>query len=182
MSLANSTPTRMEGLFQLGFTVHSDERGSFKEAFRADHAQAAGLPVFPIVQTNISTSHRGVIRGIHAEPWEKYITVAAGTVFAAIVDLREDSPTFGEHETFEMNPEQGLFVARGFGNSFQALSDQSVYLYHVADHWRPRLSYPAIAYNDPDLAIAWPIKDVVVSAKDQANPTMRTLYPQWSPS
>jgi dTDP-4-dehydrorhamnose 3,5-epimerase/reductase len=165
-------PGRLAGLLTVDLDVFSDERGNFREVFHA--AKLADVPAFAAfqpVQQNVSHSVRGVIRAVHAEPWDKFIHVAYGSVFAALVDLRADSQTFGEHETFELDWSKALFVPRGFGNGFQALSDVAVYSYLVSEHWVPGTTYPAVAYDDPDLAIAWPIADPIVSQKDAGNPS-----------
>lgn len=174
----NVIETRLKGLHIIELDLFDDERGSFREAWQAANMQALGLPAFQPVQQNVSESKRGVIRGIHAEPWEKYIHVVYGEVFAALVDLREESQTFGQVETITLDRSQALFVSKGFGNSFQITSDFGVYSYLVTDHWQAGLTYPAIAFDDPDLAIDWPIKEgQIVSEKDQHNPTMRQYYP-----
>ncbi len=163
---------RLEGLLTVDLDVFADARGNFREVFHA--AKLGDVPAFAAfrpVQQNISHSVRGVIRAVHAEPWDKFIHVAYGTVFAALVDLRPDSDTFGEHETFELDDSIAVFVPRGFGNGFQAVSDVAVYSYLVNEHWVPGTTYPAVAYNDADLAIEWPIRDAIASAKDASNPS-----------
>ena len=162
------------GLLEVSLDVHVDDRGSFTEIFQAEKLRAGGLPEwFRPVQTNISTNKgRGVTRGIHAEPWNKYITPIAGKVFVAIVDLRTDN--FGKVATFELKYGQGLFVPKGCGNSYQTLTEDVFYLYHVDDHWQAGLSYPSINAFDETLAINWPIgkSEAIVSDKDQLNPPL----------
>ena len=176
------TQTRLKGLFYIELDVFADERGNFREAWQAEKMTAAGLPDFKPVQNNISESKRGVTRGVHAEPWDKYIHVPFGTAFAAVADLREDSPTFGECETFELGQGNALFVERGFGNSYQVTSDWAAYSYLVTEHWQAGVTYPAIALDDPDLAIAWPLarEEWILSEKDMKNPTLRAYYPHKS--
>lgn len=136
---------------------------------------------FTPVQQNVSFNRHGVLRGIHAEPWDKLIHVAYGEAFAAIIDLRPDQPTFGKHETFLLDGTKSLFVSRGLGNSFQVLSESAAYGYLVNAHWDPTAFYPAVAYDDPDLGIEWPIRDghEVVSEKDAANPSFRAFREQF---
>ena len=171
--------TAIPGLLKVGVVVNagSDPRGNFREAWQAEKTQTAGLPEFTPVQMNVAESVYGVIRGIHAEPWEKYITIASGSVFAAIVDLRPDSAAFGTAETFELDRETALYVPRGLGNSYAVTSEHAAYTYLVNEHWRPDLKYPAVAYDDPDLAIDWPVPeaDRIVSEKDQHNPSLAEL-------
>lgn len=160
------------GVLLFNLDVHGDARGSFCEVMQLEKMCELGLPAdFTPVQTNLSKSQRNVIRGIHAEPWHKLITVPLGSVFAAIVDLRPDSSAFGSVETFDLDEHTALFVPKACGNSFAVTSDEVFYLYNVTDHWKPGLKYPEIAYNDPDLAIDWPIaaEDRILSEKDQRN-------------
>lgn len=171
-------PSAIEGLAEIELDVLTDDRGSFREAYQAEKLAELGLPAMDIVQQNISVSKYGVIRGIHAEPWDKYIHAAAGTGFAAIVDFRRGSKTFGQVATFELSADNALFVPNGLGNSFAATSDELTYSYLVTEHWRPGTAYPAVDLFDPDLAIDWPIpeKDRVVSDKDRQNPGFKEAF------
>ena len=118
-----ATPGPIDGLFLIDIEVRDDpERpgGSFREIFHAERFADLGLPPFAPVQWNISESTEGTLRGFHAEPWNKLVHVAAGTVFAAIADLRAASPTAGVTWTGELDRTRGLFVGAGLGNAFQA--------------------------------------------------------------
>lgn len=181
--------TAIPGLFEFQLDVRGDNRGWFKENFQrakitaaldainAEHRQA--IDDFVIVQNNISfNKDRGVARGIHAEPWDKYISVATGEAFAAIVDLRKGD-TFGRIETFHLTPNNAIFVPAGCGNSFQALTDDLVYTYLVNAHWSPDAKYTFVNMRDPDLAIAWPIaiSDDLISDKDKNHPMLKDIKP-----
>ena len=163
--------TSISGLFTIELDLIEDDRGSFREAWHSKKMSELGLPHFEPIQQNISQSKLGVIRGIHAEPWDKYVHVAFGSIFTAIVDLREQSESYGQYLTFTLDQSKALFLSKGLGNSFQTTSDLSVYSYLVNSHWQPNLSYQAIAFNDPTLEIPWPIKNYIVSEKDRNNPT-----------
>lgn len=154
-----------------------DERGNFREVYHAERMAPLGLEGFTPVQQNVSVNRRGALRGIHAEPWNKFIHLASGEAFSAIVDLQPGSPTFAAVQTFTLTPEVALYVPRGFGNSFQALSDTAVYIYLVDAHWHAGLEYPAVALDDPDLAIPWPItgNEMILSEKDRHNSPLRAL-------
>jgi dTDP-4-dehydrorhamnose 3,5-epimerase/reductase len=174
-------PGPLEGLFVIDLDLRLDaERpgGSFREVFHAEEFQAQGMPVFHPVQWNVSESTAGTLRGFHAEPWSKLVHVAAGSVFAAIADIRKDSPTAGGIWTGELDRERALFVRAGLANGFQALSEVAVYAYLVDRHWSPAETYPAIAWDDPDLAVPWPITDgrLALSSKDRKNPTLRAHW------
>ena len=147
---------------------------SFREVFQAEQMTRLGLPAFTPVQWNVSESWTGTLRGFHAEPWEKFVHVVHGEAFAAIADLRPDSPTAGEVWTGTLDRTRALFVARGLGNAFQVLGDPTVYAYLVNEHWRPDATYDAVAWDDPDLGVAWPITDerLALSPKDRANPSL----------
>jgi dTDP-4-dehydrorhamnose 3,5-epimerase/reductase len=175
------TPATIAGLYVIDVDVQADPdrpRGSFREVFHAEALRRAGGPAFAPVQWNISESTEGTLRGFHAEPWNKLVHVAAGRVFSAIADLRSGSATAGGVWTGELDRSRALFVSAGLGNAFQALSDVAVYAYLVDAHWSPGVTYPAVAWDDPDLAVEWPITDarLALSAKDRTNPTLRQYW------
>jgi len=171
--------TGIDGLFRVRLQVHGDSRGWFKESYQRAKMTELGLPEFEIVQNNVSYNEQaGVVRGIHAEPWEKFISPAHGRVFAAIVDLREGDG-FGRLETFELGVGDAIFVPRGCGNSYLALEPQTVYSYLVNEHWRPGITYPAVDLFDETLAIDWPMsrEQMTVSEKDSRNPPLSQVQP-----
>ena len=171
-------PSPIDSLFVIDLEVREDaERpgGSFREVFHAEAFAAQGLPSFRPVQWNISESTEGTLRGFHAEPWSKLVHVVEGSVFAAIADIRADSTTTGGTWTGVLDRTRALFVGAGLANGFQVLSPIAVYAYLVDAHWSPGVTYPAVAWDDPDLAVAWPITDerLALSSKDRANPRLR---------
>jgi dTDP-4-dehydrorhamnose 3,5-epimerase len=170
----------VRGLFEIELVVNVDERGSFREVFQAEKLETLGVPPLGPVQWNISENNaRGALRGIHAEPWDKYVHMIAGEAFSAIVDLRPESPTFAQVRTFTLTQRNALFVSRGLGNSYQVTSDGGVYGYLVNEHWSPEAKYTLVSYRDPHLAIPWPLDPGPggVSDKDQAHPTLAVLFP-----
>jgi dTDP-4-dehydrorhamnose 3,5-epimerase/reductase len=167
------------GLVVLRLPVHRDSRGWFKENWQREKMVALGLPDFGPVQNNMSFNvRRGVTRGIHTEPWDKFVSVAAGRVFAAWVDMRE-GPSFGITFHTEIDPSVAVFVPRGVGNSYQALEDATAYTYLVNEHWRPGTPYAALDLADETAGIPWPIPlaEAEVSDKDRANPRLRDVVP-----
>jgi dTDP-4-dehydrorhamnose 3,5-epimerase len=170
--------TRITGLLDFDVPVHGDSRGWFKENYQREKLVELGLPAdFEVVQNNVSYNEKkGVTRGIHAEPWDKFISIAFGSVFAAIVDFRPGD-TFGVVETFELNPGRAIFVPRGCGNSFQTLEDHTVYTYLVNEHWSLEAEYTLVNLADPALAIAWPIPldRAEVSEKDLGHPLLADI-------
>jgi dTDP-4-dehydrorhamnose 3,5-epimerase/reductase len=171
--------TPIPGLVVLHLPVHEDARGWFKENWQREKMVALGLPDFGPVQNNMSyNARRGATRGVHTEPWDKFVSVATGLVFAAWVDMREGE-TFGATYHVEIGPDVAVFVPRGVGNSYQALEDGTVYSYLVNEHWRPAAAYPALNLADETAAIPWPIPlaEAEISEKDLANPTLDAVTP-----
>ncbi|CAN7235893.1 sugar nucleotide-binding protein [Mycolicibacterium frederiksbergense] len=174
---ASATP--IPGLTLWDLPVHGDSRGWFKENWQRDKMVAAGLPDFGPVQNNVSFNDAaGTTRGIHAEPWDKFVSVATGRIFGAWVDLRA-GPTFGSVFTAELSPSRAVFAPRGVGNAFQTLTPATAYTYLVNDHWRPDARYTSVNPADPALAIDWPIPldRAEVSEKDRTNPDLADITP-----
>ena len=176
------TETGIDGLRVVDLAVHGDSRGWFKENWQRAKMTALGIPDLNVVQNNISyNERRGVTRGIHAEPWDKFISVARGFVFGAWVDLREGSETFGKVYTTTLDPSKAIYVPRGVGNSFQALEDGTAYTYLVDAHWSLELkkTYTFVNLADPELAIGWPIplEEATVSEADRHHPYLRDVVP-----
>ncbi|WP_018188745.1 bifunctional dTDP-4-dehydrorhamnose 3,5-epimerase family protein/NAD(P)-dependent oxidoreductase [Microbacterium sp. 77mftsu3.1] len=171
--------TGIPGLVLWDLPVHGDSRGWFKENWQREKMTAAGLADFGPVQNNISFNDAvGTTRGIHAEPWDKWVSVATGRIFGAWVDLRE-GPTFGTVFTAELDPSRAIFVPRGVGNSYQTLEPDTAYTYLVNDHWSPEASYSFLNLADETAAIDWPIPlaEVEISAKDLAHPRLSDVVP-----
>ena len=159
--------------------MHGDSRGWFKENWQREKMVAAGLPDFGPVQNNISFNDAiGTTRGIHAEPWDKWVSVATGRIFGAWVDLRE-GPSFGTVFTAEIDPSQAIFVPRGVGNAYQTLEPDTAYVYLVNDHWSADAEYSFLNLADETAAIQWPIplSEVEISAKDHAHPRLSDVTP-----
>ena len=173
--------TNIPGLLVFDLPVHGDNRGWFKENWQRAKMTALGLPDFGPVQNNISfNAKKGVTRGIHAEPWDKYISIAAGSVFGAWVDLRPGD-SFGQVYTTILDPSKAIYVPRGVGNSFQALEDGTVYTYLVNAHWslEQKKTYTFVNLADPDLHIQWPIplEDSERSEADLHHPMLKDAKP-----
>lgn len=169
--------TNIPGVLVFDLSVHGDSRGWFKENWQRAKMCELGLPDFGPVQNNISyNAERGVTRGIHAEPWDKFISVATGSIFGAWVDLRPGD-TFGEVFTCVIDPSKAIFVPRGVGNSFQALEDGTAYSYLVNAHWSAELksTYTFVNLADPCLAIDWPIplEKCELSEADKHHPMLK---------
>jgi dTDP-4-dehydrorhamnose reductase len=171
--------TTIPGLLLVDLPVPGDNRGWFKENWQREKLLALGLPDLGPVQNNISFNDAvGTTRGIHAEPWDKYVSVATGRIFGAWVDLRE-GPTFGSVFTAELDASRAILVPRGVGNSYQTLEPDTAYTYLVNDHWSPDAEYTFLNLADETAAIDWPIPldQVEISAKDLAHPRLADVVP-----
>ncbi len=171
--------TDITGLYVIDLVLHGDERGWFKENYQREKMEALGLPHFEAIQNNFSfNAEKGVTRGLHAEPWEKFISLANGRVFGTWVDLRQGDG-FGKVFTMEITPDKAVFVPRGIANGYQTLETNITYTYLVNAHWSPDAKYASVNLFDPNLNIDWPIvKDqAIVSEKDRNNPLLVDVQP-----
>lgn len=176
---ARETP--IPGVVLYDLPVHGDNRGWFKENWQREKMVALGLPDFRPVQNNISFNEKaGTTRGIHAEPWDKFISVATGRIFGAWVDLRQ-GPSFGAVFTAELDPSRAIFIPRGVGNAFQTLEDKTAYTYLVNDHWSADAQgqYTFLNLADETADIQWPIPlgQAELSDKDKAHPRLADVAP-----
>jgi dTDP-4-dehydrorhamnose 3,5-epimerase/reductase len=175
------TATPIEGLLVVTLDVRGDNRGWFKENWQRAKMTALGVPDFGPVQNNVSfNTAAGATRGIHAEPWDKFVSLARGRIFGAWVDLRPGEG-FGRSFTLELGPETAVFVPRGVGNAFQTLEDETAYSYLVNDHWSPaaKESYTFLNLADETVAIPWPIPlpQAELSDADRAHPRLAEVRP-----
>jgi len=170
--------TKLKDLFIIEPTVFEDNRGFFYESFSDKKLQDAGLE-YNFIQDNHSKSSYGVLRGLHYQnaPYAqaKLVRVVQGKVLDVVVDIRKDSPTYGQHFSLEISAENKmqLLIPRGFAHGFVVLSETCEFLYKC-DNTYDKASEGGIAYNDPSLNIDWMIseKDVILSDKDKENPTL----------
>ena len=162
--------TSIDGALRIELDVKPNDDGWFKENFHRAKLAELGMDV---VQHNVAYfAEPGILRGIHAEPWDKYLSPSSGRVFVALVDLRPGA-AFGRMETFELGTADALYVPRGVGNSFCTLTPHTTYNFLVNAHWSPERV--AVDLFDPELAIAWPDLPLKYTAKDAANPSLAQL-------
>jgi dTDP-4-dehydrorhamnose 3,5-epimerase len=170
--------TSLPGVMILTPTIYCDSRGAFHETFNKRQMAEAGLPTeWP--QDNYSVSKKNVLRGIHyqvIQPQGKLVRVTQGAVLDIAVDLRRGSPDFGRHVAVRLDSEkcEMLWIPPGFGHAFLALTDVAGFSYKVTDYYSPA-GERTILWNDPELAIPWPIAaaDVIVSDKDRQGALLR---------
>jgi dTDP-4-dehydrorhamnose 3,5-epimerase len=167
----------LPGAFRIELQRHEDERGFFARTFCADEFRAQGF-VTEFVQHSISfNARKGTLRGLHyqADPYAetKLLRCSAGAVFDVMVDLRRSSPTFGRWhaETLTSGNRLMLYIPAGFAHGFQTLADDTELYYEIAPAYVPDASR-GVAFDDPSLAIPWPLPDPIVSAADRTRPRL----------
>ena len=158
--------------------VYGDARGFFMETWHASRYHAAGLPE-RFVQSNLSRSGPGVIRGLHyqyPEPQGKLVSVLEGRVFDVAVDIRSDSPTFRQWAGVELSAEnhRQFYIPEGFAHGFCVLGESALLSYLCTAEYRSEYD-AAVAWDDPDIGIRWPVRDGTLSAKDGEAPRLADI-------
>ena len=178
----SARPTAIEGLMVLIMKQVSDERGTIREFYRESAVAGVGLPSLgPWRQVNVTETRCGAVRGLHAEEIVKLVAVVAGEAFAAYVDMRPESGTYGKVVTVTLRPGDQVLVPNGVGNGFQATSEEGCqYLYCFDGEWMPGMPGVACTPLDPALGIDWPLPidpddPSQVSAKDRDAPRFSEL-------
>jgi len=173
--------TSIAGLLVVHQPTHSDDRGFFRQSYVASELEVALDHRPQFVQGNHARSAPGVLRGFHAEPWDKLVQVVRGRALAVIADLRPASATFGQHLALELGDGTDrvrLWVSEGLGNAYCVLGDEPVdYLYDVTAEWEPGVDKRAVRWDDPTLAVEWPLDSPVLSDDDRTAPTLQDHYP-----
>jgi dTDP-4-dehydrorhamnose 3,5-epimerase len=170
-------PTTLPGVVLLELDVFGDHRGRFMETFRRDRYREFGIDL-EFVQDNFSSSTKGILRGLHYQlhhPQGKLVHVTRGEVFDVAVDIRKGSPTFGQWfgTILSADNHRQMWVPPGFAHGFLVTSEQADFVYKVTANYAPA-DERGIAWNDPELAIAWPIaSEPTLSKKDAAAPLLR---------
>lgn len=171
--------TPLPGLLVVEPVRHGDARGVFAETYHAARYAEAGIRA-AFVQDNLSRSSRGTLRGLHAQTpphaQAKLVQVLDGEVFDVAVDLRRGSPTFGRWHGETLSAENGrqLYLPEGFAHGFVVTSDHALFAYKCSAFYAPEAEV-SIAWDDPDLAIRWPVDRPMLSAKDAAAPRLAAV-------
>ena len=177
MLLANNIyRTEIDGLFYLRYAKHTDNRGFFFQAMEVKQIRQEINPSFQIQQVNLSVSKSKVLRGIHAENWNKLVTILSGQAQLVIADIRQDSPTYKKLVYFNIKANEqsdfgeSLYISAKLGNSICAINGPVYYLYGVDQSYQERNKGDdqAISVFDPDLNIQWPFSrdELIISQRD----------------
>jgi dTDP-4-dehydrorhamnose 3,5-epimerase len=170
----------IEGLWLLTFPIHTDNRGFFREWFKASEIERELGRKFETMQANISSSDKGVLRGIHfslgLEGQGKLVTCVSGAIWDVVVDLRKDSPTFRHWVGTSLDSKKGevLFISEGLGHGFQSLEDNSAVTYLLTSPYSPGVEHELNPF-DPELGISWPIEKSILSEKDKLASSLQSL-------
>jgi len=177
----NFVPTDLPGVVLIEPTVHRDPRGFFFEVHHSSKFAEAGIEA-SFVQDNHSASVRRILRGLHAQrtnPQGKMIRVVEGSVFDVAVDIRPSSDHFGRWVGYELSSDNRhqLYIPEGFAHGFVVTSERAEVEYKCTAHYDPADEI-AIAWNDPEIGVEWPIQDPILSPRDEQAPTLAELTPQ----
>jgi dTDP-4-dehydrorhamnose 3,5-epimerase len=172
----NVNETDLHGVLLFTPEPHVDERGLFSRTFDAEVVRSAGIDPCGFVQDSLSRSARGVVRGMHLRAGEgeaKMVRCSSGAIFDVVLDLRRGSPTFGTWASFTLtgDAQTSLYIPAGCAHGFQALTDPADITYRI-DRAHDPSEDVAIAWHDPELAIAWPLPATMISARDRAAPPL----------
>ena len=174
--------TSLDGVFIIKPDVYGDERGYFYESFNAKRfKELTGIDI-SFVQDNESKSKYGVIRGLHFQKGEyaqtKLVHVAKGRILDIAVDIRKDSPTYGQYVAVELSEDNHwqLYISKGFAHGFAVLSEDAVFQYKCDNYYAPQYE-AGVLWNDPSIGIDWkiPLSDIILSEKDKKHPLLKDL-------
>ena len=170
--------TNIQGVILVEPVVHGDERGFFFESYHIEHYRDGGI-ADPFIQDNHSLSERGILRGLHAQfphSQGKLVHVVEGEIFDVAVDVRRGSPTWGQHFSALLSVEnhQQLYVPPGLIHGFCVTSERAQVEYKVTELYYPTDEF-SVLWNDPDLAIPWPIENPILSERDRNAPLLRDV-------
>ena len=178
----NVIKTELEGVFIIEPKVFGDDRGYFFESYNArEFSEKTGINI-TFLQDNESKSHYGVLRGLHFQqpPYtqSKLVRVVSGKVMDVAVDIRKGSPTYGKYVMCELTGDnhRQFFIPKGMAHGFVVLSDEAVFQYKCDEFYHPEAE-GAVAWNDPDIDIPWPInrEKVILSEKDKNHPNLKKI-------
>jgi dTDP-4-dehydrorhamnose 3,5-epimerase len=171
--------TPIEGLLIIEPQVFTDPRGYFYESYNKEKFVAAGINI-EFVQDNQSLSQKGIVRGLHfqAPPFDqgKLVRVIQGAVLDVAVDIRKNSPTYGQNFSIELSAQNRtmFYIPPGFAHGFETLEDNTIFLYKCTDVYNKQ-SEGGLLWNDPELGIKWQTSNPLISDKDKILPLLKDL-------
>lgn len=174
------TPLGIEGVWLYKSSVFGDSRGYFTEWFKSEILTSTTSKSLDVSQANLSKSKKGVVRGIHfsiaVEGQAKWITCVSGRIWDVVVDIRPLSPTFKKWVSTELDANSGksIFIGEGLGHAFLAMEEDTIISYLLSSPYSPKDEL-AINPRDPDIAINWPLEELLFSPKDESAPYLRDL-------
>jgi dTDP-4-dehydrorhamnose 3,5-epimerase len=176
--MIKATHCSLDGILLIEPLVYSDNRGFFLESFEKERYRELGI-ADEFIQDNHSRSARNILRGLHftkKKPQAQVLTVMRGKIYDVVVDIRKDSPTYGEWLGIELSDEgpRQIYMTHGFAHGFCVLSDYADLHYKVSQRYDPN-DEGGLAWNDPYIRINWPIKTPLVSEKDSLHPQLTEL-------
>lgn len=176
--------TSLPGCVVVEPAVFGDDRGFFFETWNADRYGQQGLPT-KFVQSNVSSSSRGVLRGLHYQwpnPQGKLVSVLEGEVYDVVADIRRGSPTFGQWAAVILSAEnkRQFWIPEGFAHGFAVLSERAIFSYLCTAQY-DKVADAGVRWNDPAIGIDWPVSAPLLSAKDEAAPLLADIAPERLP-
>jgi len=173
------TESGIKGVFIIEPDVYEDDRGFFMETFHIERYRKLLGMNLDFVQDNISRSSKNVLRGMHFQrnyPQGKIVKASRGEILDVIVDLRKDSPTYGTWESFKLSEQNKLqvWIPPGLAHGFLVMSDSADFEYKCTEYYHPE-DQNCLMWNDPEVAIDWPINDPILSEKDQRGLSLKDL-------
>ena len=176
--------TAIEGVVIIEPMVFRDSRGFFLETYQRERYARQGVSE-TFVQDNLSFSVKNTLRGLHYQirkPQAKLVQVVFGDIYDVVVDLRPESPTYGKYEGVHLSAEncRQLFIPAGMAHGFCVLTDTALFFYKCSDYYDPK-DEAGVPWNDPDIGIDWPVKEPIISDKDQRYSLLKDLTPDRLP-
>ena len=173
------TESRIKGVYTIEPDVYEDDRGFFMETFHIERYRKLLGTNLDFVQDNISRSSKNVLRGMHFQrnyPQGKIVKASRGEILDVIVDLRKDSPTYGTWESFKLSEQNKLqvWIPPGLAHGFLVMSDSADFEYKCTEYYHPEDEH-CLMWNDPEVAIDWPINDPILSEKDKRGLSLKDL-------
>ena len=173
------TESGIKGVYTIEPDVYIDDRGFFMETFHIERYRKLLGMNLDFVQDNISRSSRNVLRGMHFQrnyPQGKIVKASRGEILDVIVDLRKDSPTYGTWESFKLSEQNKLqvWIPPGLAHGFLVMSDSADFEYKCTEYYHPEDEH-CLMWNDPEVAIDWPINDPILSEKDKRGLSLKDL-------